>query len=314
MKYLKKIFESLDKDELRDFCEINLAYLLDNPDFEIRIEDTDWKKPSRFVSVVLCKTINLGSGEMMRTTFTWGEVKDHVVPFVIQLHKNYKFNTSGSDNGSVIEVRQRHESREYTYEKFMKVVDNDNWYYDDEMQYIEIMLENDTKEQESLMNFLKSYNESVGSVDDVKEFCSNYLANLLDDTTYQLSVTSQMSGYRVSPSYFVSLTRDLTYNSSIIEGGQDLIYWKDIKDQVIPFLHMLIREYSIEPMRLIDQSKLTYQTKNTYIDDNPRNRTIQFNRYLPEDYSADFYYMDIRNVIKDEGVPEQFYQIQIQFY
>jgi hypothetical protein len=313
MKYLKRIFESLDKDELKDFCETNLAYLLDDPDFEIRIEDTDWKKPSRFVSVVLCKTVDLGSGQMMRTTFEWGEVKDHVVPFVIQLHKNYKFDTSGSDNGSVIEVRQRHESREFTYEKFIRVVDN--WYEDDdEIQYIEIMLENDTKEQESLMRFLKGYNESAGGVDNVKEFCSNYLANLLDDTTYQLSVTSQMSDYRVSPSYFVCLTRSISHDGRTIEGAQDIIQWNDVKDHIIPFLHMLIREYQIEPMRLIDQSKLTYQTKNVYIDDNPRNRTIQFNRYLPDTYSSDLYYMDVRNVIKDEDVPEQFYRIQIQFY
>jgi hypothetical protein len=164
------------------------------------------------------------------------------------------------------------------------------------------------------MIYLKSYNESVGGVDDVKEFCSNYLANLLDDTTYQLSVTWQMSGYRVSPSYFVCLTRSISYDGRTIEGAQDIIQWNDVKDHIIPFLHMLIREYSIEPARLIDQSKLTYQTKNVYIDDNPRNRTIQFNRFLPDVYDADFYYMDIRNVIKDEGVPEQFYQIQIQFY
>ena len=141
MKYLKRIFESLDKDELQDFCEMNLAYLLDNPDFEIRIEDTDWKKPSRFVCVILCKTINMGH-EIMRTNFEWGEVKDHVVPFITQLHKNYKFDTSVySFNGSVIEIRQRHESRKFTYEKFIRVVDK--WYEDDdEMQYIEIMLEN----------------------------------------------------------------------------------------------------------------------------------------------------------------------------
>ena len=141
MRYLKRIFESLDKDELRDFCEMNLAYLLDDPDFEIRIEDTDWKKPSRFISVILCKTVNLGSGQIMRTNFTWGEVKDHIITFITQLHKNYKFDTSGSDNGSTITVRQRHEYREYTYEKFIRVVE-DRYEDDEEIQYIEIMLEN----------------------------------------------------------------------------------------------------------------------------------------------------------------------------
>ena len=154
------------------------------------------------------------------------------------------------------------------------------------------------------------YNESVRNSESVKDFCGNHLAYLLDDESYRLSVTEQTSDYtRVSPSYYLSLTRDIG-----LEGGQDIINWGDIKDHFIPFLHMLIREYSIEPMRLIDQSKLTYQTKNVYIDDNPRNRTIQFNRYLPDTYSSDLYYMDVRNVIKDEDVPEKFYQIQLQFY
>lgn len=162
------------------------------------------------------------------------------------------------------------------------------------------------------MIHLRRFNEAVYGVDEVKEFCGNNLAYLLDDDTYQFSVTSQMSGYRISPSYYFSLYK-------VGNGAYDIINWNDIKDQVIPFLHMLIREYSIEPASLVEESVLTYnknlQTqKHVYIDDNPRNRTIKFNRYLPEDYRSDFYYMDIRNVIKDEEVPGQFYQLQIQFY
>ena len=56
------------------------------------------------------------------------------------------------------------------------------------------------------------------------------------------------------------------------------------------------------------------QKKAVYIDDNPRNRTIVFDRFLPDVYDTDFYYMDIRNVIKDQDVPEQFYELQVQFY
>jgi len=166
------------------------------------------------------------------------------------------------------------------------------------------------------MRYLKKYNESIGGVNDVKEFCANYLANLLDDDSYQFSVTWQMSGYRASPSYYFSLYR---VGNGAYKRFYDIIKWNNIKDQVIPFLHMLTREYSIEPAALLEPSALTYNKnlqaqKHFYIDDNPRNRTIRFNRYFPEDYSSDFYYMDIRNVIKDEEVPENFYQLQIQFY
>jgi hypothetical protein len=159
------------------------------------------------------------------------------------------------------------------------------------------------------MRYLKKYNEALGGLEDVEEFCVGYLANLLDDDSYQFNVTEQMSGYRVSPSYYFSLYK-------VGNGAYDIIKWDNIKDQVIPFLHMLIREYSIEPAALVEQSvyKNLQTQKHVYIDDNPRNRTIKFNRYLPEDYRSDFYYMDIRDVIKDEEVPEQFYQLQIQFY
>ena len=159
------------------------------------------------------------------------------------------------------------------------------------------------------MRYLKKYNEALGGLEDVEEFCVGYLANLLYDDSYQFNVTEQMSGYRVSPSYYFSLYK-------VGNGAYDIIKWDNIKDQVIPFLHMLIREYSIEPAALVEQSvyKNLQTQQHVYIDDNPRNRTIKFNRYLPEDYRSDFYYMDIRDVIKDEEVPEQFYQLQIQFY
>lgn len=159
------------------------------------------------------------------------------------------------------------------------------------------------------MRYLKKYNESVKNSESVKNFCGNHLAYLLDDESYQFNIQEHWVD-RVSPSYYFSLYKVNRYS----RFGFDIINWGDIKDHIIPFLHMLTREYQIEPALLIDQSKLTYQTKNVYIDDNPRNRTIQFNRFLPDVYDADFYYMDIRNVIKDKDVPEQFYQIQIQFY
>ena len=45
MKYLKKIFENdlykqVDEDELRDFCETYLAYLLDDTSFKLEVIDS----------------------------------------------------------------------------------------------------------------------------------------------------------------------------------------------------------------------------------------------------------------------------------
>ena len=98
------------------------------------------------------------------------------------------------------------------------------------------------------MKHLRAYNEAVYGVEGVEEFCANYLANLLDDDTYQFSVTSQMSGHRVSPSYFVCLTRNISYDGRPIEGAQDIIQWNDVKDHYIPFYQMLSNEYEISTM------------------------------------------------------------------
>ena len=148
------------------------------------------------------------------------------------------------------------------------------------------------------MKHLRRYNEAVYGVKGVEEFCANYLANLLDNDDYGFNIRSTMATYKVSPSYIFLLF--CNYNFI------DIIEWNSVKDHVIPFLHMLIREYQIEPLSYYEpHGDTTYR----YIDKNPRNRTIRF-----KTGSESYYYTSIENVINDVDVPENFIQIQIQFY
>ena len=150
MKYLKKIFEAeysnkvgIDKDELIDFCEINLAYLLDDGDFRIDIEYFDDLIGQHIIVIKLVKMVELSPGERMTTKYEWCEVKDYIVPFIVQLNKNYKLNTTWYDDKGSIVISQGYEIRNFSYEKFMRVVDK--WYEnDDEIKYIEIILDNET--------------------------------------------------------------------------------------------------------------------------------------------------------------------------
>ena len=144
MKYLKRIFESkgIDEDELTDFCEMNLAYLLDNGDFRIDIEYFDDLIGQYLIVIRLVKMVELSPGERMTTMYQWQEVKDYIVPFIVQLNKNYKLNTTWNDTKGSITIRQQQEWRNFSYEKFMSVVDK--WYEDDdEIKYIEIILDNE---------------------------------------------------------------------------------------------------------------------------------------------------------------------------
>ena len=148
MKYLKKIFEAeysnkivVDREELKEFCEMNLAYLLDDGDFRIDIEYFDDMLGQDIIVIKLVKMIELSHGERMRTDYEWGEVKDYVIPFIVRLNKNYTFNTKWYDDGGSITVHVSKEWKAYTYEKFMRIVDK--WYEDDEeVRYIEIILDN----------------------------------------------------------------------------------------------------------------------------------------------------------------------------
>ena len=79
MKHLKKFNESLIRypqmiEELQEFCEMNLAYLLDD-DFCIDIVPYGSKFELHFY-----KSVN-----NMYTDFYWDEIKDIFIPFLITL-------------------------------------------------------------------------------------------------------------------------------------------------------------------------------------------------------------------------------------
>lgn len=86
MRYIKTFNENIDnfKEELLDFCESNLAYLLD--DGELYTEDS--------------------ISDLIRVDLTfdqekeWVDIKDYIITFLIKLTKNYEVvekNTKGVD-------------------------------------------------------------------------------------------------------------------------------------------------------------------------------------------------------------------------
>jgi hypothetical protein len=94
MKYLKRFNESVDFEErLKDFCETHLAYLLDEG-FEVVLKDLD--------ETYDCEVTIQREDER---TFTWDEVKDHVVPFIIHLNKEYElYKSDDVDDDYLVKV------------------------------------------------------------------------------------------------------------------------------------------------------------------------------------------------------------------
>jgi hypothetical protein len=90
MKHLKKFNESLQSDEideLKDFCETSLAYLLDEG-YNVSVSMRDQVKyPEKQHTIV---SLGLDSKYSEFQTFDWNDVKDYYIPFLQMLVRRYE--------------------------------------------------------------------------------------------------------------------------------------------------------------------------------------------------------------------------------
>jgi len=107
MKYLKRYNESINEYDLKDYCETNLAYLMDEG-LEVRIDPVSWGDYEGDVSVALYLYQSNGHGR------PWSEIKDQIIPFLYRLNKVYEINSleDGSDKFIVVQVAQGNYSKE----------------------------------------------------------------------------------------------------------------------------------------------------------------------------------------------------------
>jgi hypothetical protein len=84
MKYIKKYNESnsevLDEKEIKDFCEMNLAYLMDDG-LKVLVS------PDYFDLKVIDYKVTLSF--RLFANKRWGQIKDHVIQFLTHLKNEY---------------------------------------------------------------------------------------------------------------------------------------------------------------------------------------------------------------------------------
>ena len=92
MKYIK-LFETFErwsrdqKSELQDYCETNLAYLMDEG-FKVRVgQQYAIGIIYGNVSIAIKKEPTNGQS---REDFNWSDIKDHFIPFCVRLEKEYE--------------------------------------------------------------------------------------------------------------------------------------------------------------------------------------------------------------------------------
>ena len=100
MKYLKRIFEEVSYDEaveLKDFCEMYLAYLLDDGEWQIDISMRTGGHPhykskeTGFYDVLIWRRFETGpDGSHNYPNVVWDDISDHFIPFFKVLTNNYE--------------------------------------------------------------------------------------------------------------------------------------------------------------------------------------------------------------------------------
>jgi hypothetical protein len=130
MKYLKRIFESTTTEELQDFCETNLAYLLDDGDFDVLVRDDVYGKKFNGIQYM----IHIGKSKLGER-FKWIDVKEHIIPFLHVLNREYKICRDKIDLHFV-----SHGTTAFIVDRVLKEQSPDRIYFDKDLFSISIAI------------------------------------------------------------------------------------------------------------------------------------------------------------------------------
>ena len=125
MKHLKKFNEKATENygefakEIRDFCETNLAYLLDDYKFQLKVgtypynldNDYNYGAGTEGISSIVIES-NDSNGENL--PFQWEEISNNFIPFFTLLSRKYEIEEFRINNTESFNHYNRIESDYYT--------------------------------------------------------------------------------------------------------------------------------------------------------------------------------------------------------
>ena len=236
MRYLKKFNEAIEPDEIKDFCEMYLAYLLDDGyaltfNESGRVTQISFLKPKTDVEHISVDWMN------------WDEIKDSFIPFLKVLDKQYDI----KDNFIFFQIRGAAQVKmifqdvidDKVKEKIFSVTKgykNHDYEHATVISSVKIVVLDHSVGQYSWQlresrNIYPYKNES--REDELLEFTESHLAYLIDDgfevMTYGADIESL--GYGLCTKINISRRSGFT--------------WEEIVDRFSPFIYMLNKEYYI---------------------------------------------------------------------
>lgn len=247
MRYLKRFNEGNITDtlttemvaELRDFCRDHLAYLIDDG-FSVQVTPIyDDNK----CDIVFYKQEKLLFPMHPDAAVKWSSIKDYFIPFLYMLDKSYNVIEAPANENMFLTIQPSH---------IKDIISETRLHDNTTIRRMRIRV--DLKDQ--------SITEAI-SQEDIKDFCEQYLAYLLDDG-YALAFRE--SG-RITQVDFVK-PQDTQHGrwSPGFGGAVDWMDWDHIKDRFIPFLQMLDREYDVKDNLITFQCPKAIQIRIPFRD------------------------------------------------
>jgi hypothetical protein len=248
-------FDRLSRDkksELQDYCETNLAYLMDEG-FKIRIGQNITLNSKEYNNISIQITKKADFLEHFREDFFWKDVKDQIIPFVLRLEIKYdieKIRFLGEDNFH------------YIKDDFEQELDSQPIR---RVSFIDIYL-SDEKE---------SINESLSHKEEIEDFCDTHLAYLTDENfhiRYEEFYGGNVIKLEIGHDYREKEGFDFT--------------WNEVKDRFIPFLQMLSKQYRLHNFHFEDKVvKLTAGLLSKFQSTNSITNYYTYNDIINDDLS-----------------------------
>lgn len=235
MRYIRRYNESnsegLNVEQIKDFCETHLAYLMDEG---LRVLVSSQGKVMVQIRLVHNKT--------------WLDIKDHIIPFLIHLKNEYDLISIASDRptrfGSYnLEFNIIPEGYG-SYPEFFNIdqvisdkIDKHRFNDDYKVLSIQFRIEDSTKydliSQITNEGFVaNSYEKRM----ELQEFANDCLAYLIDDE-WSVSVCGFTTSFKIVLLSPRSVKRNRVHH--------DDVTWLSVKNRIIPFVQMLATRYHL---------------------------------------------------------------------
>lgn len=242
MRYLKSFRESvINEDDLQDFCDTYLAYLLDDG-FKVIIDN----KYKDFITIRLTQSSDTSNPLQSDEPFIWDSIKDHYVPFLQMLSRNYKVSDfAGNKQVFVITGDHRQNNKLFYLSDVISGV-ADQQLGEMVIGSIIVAVSSDgLSGPERLRRQGIVESSSVNLQDELEYQAEVFLAPLEEEGFSYDVVTTSPARDCWEPQYIIRLSFLELGNSGSAIPINKLFDYTDVMDRFIPFVRMLSRRYDM---------------------------------------------------------------------